>query len=151
MRSLYLALSIVVFLATASIHWLAFHLALPEFAILGPLVAASLLCVPLIGVFVEVKAGRALTNIVWEEFWMRAYAGVPKWMFPLSGLAGAYMIALVIAGWWIEVERQIFRTSAAIIPAAVSLTFARSCWRGKAAEPSATDNPDDAQRLREDQ
>jgi len=122
-RTVYLLLSIVAFLAAASLHALSYSREIPRSFLTAALCAAAVLCVPLFVLFMRLKKEKS-SEEVWRRFWNSVVERCPRWVW--SCMSIAWLLAMyaflrsIFSG---QPAPMTFHSALVLIPISAALSY----------------------------
>lgn len=128
-QAVYLVVSAASFVAGASVHAVSYFRDIPRAFLSGAWVAAVVLCVPLILLFVRLRKEKS-AEPVWPHFWNTVIARCPRWIWGSMSIAwllamGAFVLSIL--GY--ETSPMVFQSAVVLIPIAAALSYSGTLVR----------------------
>lgn len=123
-RTAYLVLSAIVFLAAAITHVASYFREMPHSLPSGAWVAAAVLCVPLVVLFLRLKNEKS-SEEAWHRFWNAVIERCPRWIWGSMSIAWILaMLAFVRSIFFREPSTMVFQSAIVLIPISAAFSYA---------------------------
>jgi hypothetical protein len=122
-RAAYLLISSATFLAAVSIHVASYFRDMPRSFLSGAWIAAGVLCVPLVVLFVRLKKESSAEQ-VWQRFWNTVIECCPRCIWGCMSVAWlAAMLEFVRSIFGYGSAPMVFQTAIVLIPISAALSY----------------------------
>jgi hypothetical protein len=128
-RTIYLVLSVAAFLAAAFLHVVSYFREPPRLYLHAASIAAAVLCVPLVALFIRLKREKG-SDEIWPRFWHTVLERCPRWIWGAGFIAWLLgMLAFVRGIFGAEQSPLIFQSAFVLIPISAALSYAVTLCR----------------------